>query len=164
MNIFHSPKQRAKAKERASRQAKKAHRETKKRKLEQEKENRILTALEAIQAISYQANHDDFRDLCIPFSNVKRAISKHYKEANVQISVTQFERILTDRKWDNTSDKWTGGEEFYNVILRNKSYDKEDPNSWRRANINTKLGLYRLDDKNFKSLLGLHRAMIKKAL
>lgn len=164
MNIFHSPKQRAKAKERASRQAKKAHREAKKRQQQMKKENRILTALEAIQAISYQANHEDFRSIIIPSSNLKRALSKHYKEANIFVSVTQFQSIYTERKWDNTCDEWTGGEEFYNVILRNKSYDKTNSSSWRRANINTKLGLYRLDDKNFKSLYGLHRAMIKKAL
>ena len=164
MNIFHSPKQRAKAKERALRSAKKAHRAAKKRKLEQEKENRIIEALEAIQAISYQANHDPFKNLYIHAACTKRAISKSYKEGNMLISVTQFEEIYTDRIWDNENDTWTGGGVYFHVILRNKRYDKTDPSSWRRANINTKIGLYRLDQKNFKSLYGLHRAMIKEAL
>ena len=153
MNIFHSPKQRAIAKKKAQRQAKKAHRAAKKL---QQREAKIIASLEAIANISYQSEHEEWQNI-FSSSCIKKSLAKAYKPV-MNVSVKKFLIEHTDRVWNDNKDEWNGGKTYFLCVLKNK-----DASSWKEAKINTRIGLYMLDNSSFKSLYGLHRAMITKA-
>ena len=158
MNIFYSPKQRAIAKKRAKKQAIKAHKSARKAR---QKEEKIIASLEAISNISYQYDHPSFQNLYIHANCAKRAIAIAYLDASLRVSVSSIQEDHKERIWDNTEDSWTGGKIYFRVILKNIDVTKH--RKWNKAIINTSVGLYKLDNRIYTSLLSLHRAMIKKA-